>query len=352
MAGDSESYTCPINNQLMFDPVLGVNANGKSSCKHAFERDAIKQWLTTKGGVATCPCCRSPMNGVTSASKDFTSSMVSHYDTTNAWHEVYFNIDSLIKLISSAGLSNDIGQRYIKLLGHVPDYLNEKNNKDMTPVFVAALKKQYDTLEALAKLGADLDEPAYKDMTLVYAAARKKQYGTLKILKQLGADLDKPNDNGWTPAYAAAQRGEDEILKVLNELGADLDKPDNYGDTPAIAAVQNDQFETLRVLKSLGADLDKPDNDGRTPAYVAAMEGKYEMLRVLKELGADLEKLNDYGWSPAYFAAMERQEETLKVLNELGAKPVSTAPQSIFFRGGSSSCGLNEENSSENGPKK
>jgi hypothetical protein len=50
--------TCPISEEIFFEPEMAV------PCGHIFEKDEIKQWMTSK---STCPCCRSEIEKTVNA---------------------------------------------------------------------------------------------------------------------------------------------------------------------------------------------------------------------------------------------------------------------------------------------
>jgi ankyrin repeat protein len=63
----------------------------------------------------------------------------------------------------------------------------------------------------------------------------------VQALIKLGADVNKPWDDGATPLLIAAQNGHEAIVRALIELGADFNKAVDDGSTPLHMAAREGQ---------------------------------------------------------------------------------------------------------------
>ena len=131
-------------------------------------------------------------------------------------------------------------------------------------LFAAASNGELETLEALAKGGADLDyvAPAV-GKTAMHFAADKGQLDAVQWLAQAGASKEKLDNLGQTPLYTAVVSHRVSVLQYLFEQGCDVDTPDNAGVTPLHVAAKLGRLGTVQFLCEQGsADKDQPANGG------------------------------------------------------------------------------------------
>jgi ankyrin repeat protein len=82
--------------------------------------------------------------------------------------------------------------------------------KGRTALYFAASFGYAEAVEALARLGCDLDAAAYPgafDCTPVWIAAQEGHTAVIEALGRLGADVNRAVKDGRTPVYAAADNG-------------------------------------------------------------------------------------------------------------------------------------------------
>jgi len=117
------------------------------------------------------------------------------------------------------------------LLAMVPESdINAQDKRGQTKLMWAADNKDLEVLQALVKLGADINMSTKKGTTAA-------------LLAVWPGPLDKKSQNA-------------ECLKRLAENGADLGVRDSqFGFTLPMWAVENDDMASLRVLVDAGADV-------------------------------------------------------------------------------------------------
>lgn len=96
--------------------------------------------------------------------------------------------------------------------------VDARNLQDETPLMLAALKGQRDTVEKLIELAADINKPGW---TPLHYAATTGQVEILRLLLEHDAYIDAESPNGSTPLMMAAMYGTPAVVKVLLEAGAD-----------------------------------------------------------------------------------------------------------------------------------
>ena len=93
-----------------------------------------------------------------------------------------------------------------------------------TALYLAAECGHADAVEALARLGGDVDAMAYPgafDCTPLYDAAEQGHTAVIEALGRLGADVNRALKDGRTPLNAATRRdGHAAAADALRRLGA------------------------------------------------------------------------------------------------------------------------------------
>ncbi len=163
--------------------------------------------------------------------------------------------------------------------------------QDRTSLWIAASFGHAEAVEALARLGGDVDaasEPKVFDATPMWIAAVGGYTAVIEALGRLGADVNRAAKDGRTPMYMAADGGHTAAIEALGKLGADVNRADNYGATPLFAAGAAGHTAAIEALGKLGADVNRADNDGATPLFAAGTAGHMAAIEALGKLGADV----------------------------------------------------------------
>ncbi|OGT41240.1 MAG: hypothetical protein A3F13_09810 [Gammaproteobacteria bacterium RIFCSPHIGHO2_12_FULL_40_19] len=114
-----EDFTCPVTKSLFFDPVIACNT--AATCGHSFEkRECV-------GKLKQCPCCREEITLVSPAlhtKNTLDEILLGH---PKLWQDVYFNLDHFTEVFTQEnGLKTQNGIRFIRLLEHASNHLNDK----------------------------------------------------------------------------------------------------------------------------------------------------------------------------------------------------------------------------------
>ena len=82
----------------------------------------------------------------------------------------------------------------------------------------------------------------------------------IEALGRLGADVNRAAKDGRTPVYMAADNGHTAAIEALGKLGADVNRADDMGWTPLARALENGHTDAADALRRLGA-LEEEDGE-------------------------------------------------------------------------------------------
>lgn len=117
-------------------------------------------------------------------------------------------------------------------------------------------------------------------------AAKNGQTETVQALLKVGAEVDARINDGTTALLWAAAQGHVEVVRVLLSQGADLNVQLG-GATPLQWAAFEGRTDVVQILLDAGADVNVRDyNVGKTALIWAEEKGHTEIVELLKKAGA------------------------------------------------------------------
>jgi ankyrin repeat protein len=125
-----------------------------------------------------------------------------------------------------------------------------------TALWLAAECGHAEAVEALARLGGDVDATAYPgvfDGTPMLIAAQEGHTAVIEALGRLGADVNRAAKDGRTPVYIAAYKGHTAAIEALGKLGADVNRASDNGWTPLRIALDRGHAAAADALRRHGA---------------------------------------------------------------------------------------------------
>ncbi len=158
------------------------------------------------------------------------------------------------------------------------------------PVADAAMRGDVETVRALLRNGADVNEAQGDGMTALHWAARNDNVELATILIYAGANLDAGTRIGrYTPLHVAAREGNSRIVDVLLGAGSSPEAvTTNSGATPLHLAARSGNPQIVSQLIEYGADVEARDTKwGQTPLIFAAAMNRVEVIELLLGAGAD-----------------------------------------------------------------
>jgi ankyrin repeat protein len=144
------------------------------------------------------------------------------------------------------------------LLDHGADVNVQSDGYGSSPLMLAAVQGQTETVAALLEKGADTSLTNHAGQTALITAAREGYIEIVQALLAAGADVNEKTPAGFSVLYGAAMNGHENIVRVLVEKGADPNtKADvgttNFPATPLKAAQKKGHRAVVEILKAAGA---------------------------------------------------------------------------------------------------
>ena len=191
-------------------------------------------------------------------------------------------------------LSQDINQlmktgdsvKIKALLEKNPELVNEKDNREWTPLHYASFHGHNEVVE---------------------------------LLINRGAEIESVDNIGCTALHRAALRGHMKIAKLLVETGADINKKKALGEFSLFYAVGSNRKKLTENLISQGADVNIKEGDGQAPLHLAAALGHREIAERLITNGADKNVKRRYDITPLHYAAAGGHKSVVELFIEKGA---------------------------------
>lgn len=145
-----------------------------------------------------------------------------------------------------------------------------RNDKDESPLMLAALKGHLALVKKLVERDADVNKTGW---TALHYAASGGHVQVIDFLLENSAYIDAESPNGTTPLMMAAMYGSPESVKLLIQAGADLNVKNMVGKTALDFAVRADRQNSKELIEtglqrqaSRAARLAKPPaNHSNTP---------------------------------------------------------------------------------------
>jgi len=162
--------------------------------------------------------------------------------------DIHARADGNISPMDCAIMRKQTQTESIKCLGEWVDD-NAKNDS----LFIAAIFGKIESIEYLVQqLGADVNARNDKGLTPIFLAAQAGHVNSIECLEQLGADIDARDNFEATPLILAAFAGKFECVKCLVKLGADVKAKAKNGMTVVDAANMDGHSEIVEWLRANG----------------------------------------------------------------------------------------------------
>jgi len=123
-----------------------------------------------------------------------------------------------------------------------------RNDKDESPLMMAALRGHKNLVELLIWRDADINKTGW---TPLHYAASGGHAEVAKLLLSHSAYIDAESPNGTTPLMMAAMYGSPEVVKLLLDEGADRDHKNQLGMTALDFAKQGSRKDAIAILQAL-----------------------------------------------------------------------------------------------------
>ena len=205
------------------------------------------------------------------------------------------------------------------------------------PPLMRAIFKGHDTcVEALLKLGANVNNPPNPGETPLIVAAKGGFDRCVALLIRAGADVRTTDRLGKTALDYAEIKGHDTCVALLVQAG-------NDDGQSLISAAKFNLKSYVEELLQGGVDPNTSDNDGKTPLMHACENGHLVCTEALLKAKAKVDSTDDNGLTALMYAsgnghqkcveALLKKEADIKIVTNAGHSALTTAA-----KGGSSQC--------------
>lgn len=197
---------------------------------------------------------------------------------------------SLIHFAASEGLVALMSQLLMAKGGCKVD---ETNNDGLTPLQIASMKGDIETVKLLLQHGARPNIPAGKGKDGNGAGSSKLSSKQVQI-------------GDRAAIHFAAEKGHGSIVTVLVAAGAKVNQPSECGMTALHLAVWHRHMDAIKALLQAKADVHaRVKTNGMTPLHYAAFNshGNRDIVSILLDKGSELEARTQEGWTPLHLAS-------------------------------------------------
>lgn len=156
------------------------------------------------------------------------------------------------------------------------------NTVDKSGNSLLMLAVQKDNIELVRYLLSHRARPGIRNQygdTPLMLASLKGQTETVRLLVTAGAEI---NQAGWTALAYAAYEGHEEVVKYLIDKGADVDARAPNQATALMMAAKNGHIGTVRLLLDADADTGIEAPDGATALEWAKEAGWDQIVQMLR----------------------------------------------------------------------
>ncbi|XP_053317513.1 nuclear factor NF-kappa-B p105 subunit isoform X2 [Spea bombifrons] len=207
------------------------------------------------------------------------------------------------------------------------DIINVRNDLYQTPLHLAVITHQADTVQDIMSAGGD---PMLLDRhgnSVLHLACKDGDAKTLNVLlkhKDISKIIDLPNGDGLTATHVAVIANSMSCLRLMISSGAAVNaKEQKSGRSALHLAVEQDNISLAGCLLLEGdADVDSTTYDGSTPLHIAAGRGSSKLTALLKAAGADPFIEN---FEPLYSVESSEDENHIDEGIVPGTKPLDMA---------------------------
>ena len=183
--------------------------------------------------------------------------------------------------------------------------MNDVDNKNFTPLHLAAQQNHADTTKYLLAKDADVAIKTDGGRTAYHSTAF---YGYLNILQLLTSHdnryINDTDNKGFTPLYLAVQQGKVDITRYLLSKKANVSTKTSLGRTLYHKAAYDGNLSILQLFVSHnGKHVNDVDNKNFTALHLAVQQNHADVVKCLLSKEANVAIKTDIGRSVYHSAA-------------------------------------------------
>lgn len=204
-----------------------------------------------------------------------------------------------------------------------PDLVNATDEKGLTPLHIAAGKKQTNAAQTLLALGAKVNARADSGVTPLHVAVLRGDVDMTRLLLASRASASVRDNLDTSPLQLAVLLKEKpELVRLLLAQRAEVNVRNRAGNTPLGEAARVGNEGAAEMLLNAGADPNAVDGQlAVAPLHTAAGGGFAGLVQSLLRHRAKVDALDARGETPLAYALRAGQTETMALLRKAGGTP-------------------------------
>lgn len=154
------------------------------------------------------------------------------------------------------------------------------------PLLTMTARGSLEGVEAILKLGAELNGSNNRAETVLHMAARKSRERIIEFLLQYGANVNTQGGKYGNALQAASWSGHEKIVQMLLERGAEVNAQGGMYGNPLQAASRGGREEVVQMLLEQGAEVNAQGGLYGNALHAASWSGHEKIAQMLRDAGA------------------------------------------------------------------
>ncbi|XP_068218079.1 transient receptor potential cation channel subfamily A member 1 homolog [Palaemon carinicauda] len=206
----------------------------------------------------------------------------------------------------------------LQILANNGANLHSRDKQGRTVFHYSVDKNSLETLTMLLEdptLSDLIDQKDEKDCTPLNLAIKKESIESALLLLEKGASPVISCNVGMSPLHLAADQGCTRLCEVLlANKDVDVNLENEHGVAPIHLAALHGSLDVIQMLVRKKAKLTAVDKNGRTALHIAASVGSVSIVKFLAKKGVPLKIKDEKGSCALHLAAFKGSLECCKVL--------------------------------------
>ena len=198
--------------------------------------------------------------------------------------------------------------------------VNAKDEKENTPLVLAALNSRYSLMQALLdRKECNVNAQGEEGRNALHWVSDKGHHDMVWQLLKKEASEDIADDNIDTPLILATKGKHADVVEELLNYGANPNIVDSKGRTPLHWACIENHIDIVNILLCAAIVIDTADNAGDTSIHLASRAHHDKVVEALLKVGADCNVMDSKNMTPLCYMAETSSIRTVACLLEMGA---------------------------------
>lgn len=169
-------------------------------------------------------------------------------------------------------------------------YVNTKNAKGLTPLFIAVATGNKAVLELLLNRGANIkqkDTLGYPVLhrAVLHETATSGDNTVVELLLKHGAKTNEESWIGYTALHLAAECGHERVAELLLNHGVDINKRNNRGNSALHLAAMSGHETVVQLFLKHGAKISEENMNRHTALREAIRYHRPKVEKILRDAG-------------------------------------------------------------------